>query len=364
MGLLTLKEDRPTPKAIYNWRVYASAAVASLASCVIGYDSAFIGTTLALPSFVSEFRLDEIAPAQKSLISANIVSLYQAGAFFGSFFAYVSTHHLGRRKSLFVFSAIFILGAGLMLGADAERGLGLIYGGRVLAGIGVGACSMIVPIYISELSPPAIRGRLVGLYELGWQSGGLVGFWINYGVNLHVPPTHSQWLIPFAVQLIPGGLLFLGAIWIKESPRWLIANGKREQGITNLTWIRNLPVDDIYIIEEIGFIDEDVERYRREVGAGFWKPFASLKDPKVQWRFFLGSGTFTYPPTTLMGHLLIMLNRQRCSSGRMAPVSTRLTTTRRLCSQAWASEERTLASSQRVFSASSKQFSQSSGCCG
>ncbi|KAI8623186.1 quinate permease [Xylariaceae sp. FL1651] len=292
MGLLTLKEDRPTPKAVYNWRVYASASIACFASCMIGYDSAFIGTTLALPSFIAEFEFGKLTKGEKALISANIVSLYQAGAFFGSFFAYVSTHYLGRRKSLFISLSVFILGAGLMLGANRERGLGLIYGGRVLAGIGVGASSMIVPIYISELSPPAIRGRLVGLYELGWQIGGLVGFWINYGVNLHVAPTHSQWLIPFAVQLIPAGLLFIGALWIKESPRWLFSKGKREQAIANLCWIRKLPADDMYMVEEIGYIDEEVERYQREVGAGFWKPFASLKKPKVQWRVFLGSMLF------------------------------------------------------------------------
>lgn len=289
MGILTLKEDRPTPRAVYNWRVYASASVASFASCMIGYDSAFIGTTLALPSFVSEFQFDQLSKSEKGLISANIVSLYQAGAFFGSFMAYASTHYLGRRKSLFLFVCIFILGAGLMLGATRERGLGLIYGGRVLAGLGVGASSMIVPIYISELSPPAVRGRLVGIYELGWQIGGLVGFWINYGVNLHVAPSRSQWLIPFAVQLIPAGLLFIGVFWIRESPRWLIANGKRDQGIANLCWIRNLPSDDAYIVEEVGFVDEELERYRRDVGAGFWKPFASLKKRTVQWRFFLGS---------------------------------------------------------------------------
>jgi len=293
MGIFTLKEDRPTPKAVYNWRVYASAAVASFASCMIGYDSAFIGTTLALPSFVEEFQFALLSKGEKALISANIVSLYQAGAFFGSFFAYVSSHYLGRRKSLFVFISVFILGAGLMLGANRERGLGLIYGGRVLAGIGVGASSMIVPIYISELSPPAVRGRLVGIYELGWQVGGLVGFWINYGVNLHVAPTHSQWLIPFAVQLIPAGLLLIGAFWIKESPRWLISKGKRQEGIANLCWIRNLPRDDIYIVEEVAFVDEEVEKYRRDVGAGFWKPFASLKIKRVQWRFFLGSSTYT-----------------------------------------------------------------------
>jgi MFS family permease len=134
MGLLTLVEDRPTPRAVYNWRVYACAAIASFASCMIGYDSAFIGTTLALPSFVDEFGFDNMTDEHLALVKANIVSVYQAGAFFGSFFAFCSVYSLGRKKSLWVFSLVFILGAGLMLGANGNRGLGLIYGGRVLAG--------------------------------------------------------------------------------------------------------------------------------------------------------------------------------------------------------------------------------------
>lgn len=64
MGLLDLKEDRPTPKAVYNWRVYISAAIASFASCMIGYDSAFIGTTISLPAFKDEFGLDKLTTAQ------------------------------------------------------------------------------------------------------------------------------------------------------------------------------------------------------------------------------------------------------------------------------------------------------------
>lgn len=68
-----------------------------------------------------------------------------------------------------------------MLAADGARGLGPIYGGRIVAGLGIGAASNLTPLYISEISPPAIRGQLVGMYEIGWQIGGLVGFWINYG---------------------------------------------------------------------------------------------------------------------------------------------------------------------------------------
>ncbi|KAF1987019.1 general substrate transporter [Aulographum hederae CBS 113979] len=295
MGLLTLSEDRPTPKAVYNWRVYTCATIASFASCMIGYDSAFIGTTLALPSFTEEFRFADMGTDELALIKANIVSVYQAGAFFGSLFAYVSSYFLGRKKSLYIFSLVFLLGAGLMLGATGERGLGLIYAGRVLAGIGVGGASMIVPIYISELSPPAIRGRLVGIYELGWQLGGLVGFWINYGISETLAPSHSQWLIPFAVQLIPGGLLFFGTFFLRESPRWLFLKGRREEALKNLTWIRKLPADDIYMVEEVAGIDQAIEDLKANMGLGFWKPFIAVgRNRKVQWRFFLGGMLFLW----------------------------------------------------------------------
>jgi len=294
MGILTFVEDRPTPKAVYNWRVYTAATVASWASCMIGYDSAFIGTTLALPSFVDEFRLSDMEDAELALTKANIVSVYQAGAFFGSFGAYASSYYLGRRKSLLIWVLVFILGAGMMLGANRERGLGLIIGGRVLAGLGVGGASNMVPIYISELSPPAVRGRLVGIYELGWQIGGLVGFWINYGLTETMEPSHTQWLIPFAVQLIPAGCLLIGAIWMKESPRWLFANGKREEAMANLCWIRKLSPDDLYIIEEVAAIDLQIEHDRVHVGPGFWKPFVALKQRKVLWRFFLGGMLFLW----------------------------------------------------------------------
>ncbi|KAG9858901.1 quinate permease, partial [Aureobasidium melanogenum] len=294
MGLLTLVEDRPTPKEVYNWRVYACAAVASFASCMIGYDSAFIGTTLALPSFSKEFGWGKLPKDDVTFIKENIVSVYQAGAFFGALGAYISAHYLGRQKSLWVFVVVFMIGAGIMLKA-ANGDLAPIYAGRVLTGLGVGGASMVVPIYISEIAPPAVRGRLVGIYELGWQIGGLVGFWINYGISETLPSNHKQWIIPFAVQLIPGGLLALGSIWLKESPRWLFSKGKREQGLKNLLWIRNLPADNFYIVEEISFIEAALEHQKSTVGLGFFDPFkAVFKSRSLQWRVFLGTTLFIF----------------------------------------------------------------------
>lgn len=203
MGILNVVEDRPTPKSVYNWRVYLLAGIASCGSNMIGYTSAFIGTTITLDSFKEEFGLDKMSSAKVDLISENIVSLFIAGAFFGALLTYPVGHFLGRKWSLVIASAIFTLGAGLQLGANHSRGLGIMYAGRVLNGLGTGVASNIVPIYLSELAPPAIRGRLVGLYELGWQIGGMVGFWINVSSL-----TPFIGIIPFTPSPFPLGAMY------------------------------------------------------------------------------------------------------------------------------------------------------------
>jgi sugar porter (SP) family MFS transporter len=257
------------------------------------FHSAFIGGTLALPGFTSEFGFDKLSTNRVNVLNENIVSCYQAGAFFGSLAAYASAYFLGRARSMIVFTAVFIVGVGLMLGANHNRGLGLIYAGRVVAGFGVGGCSSVSPIYISEVSPPAIRGALVCMFELGWQLGGLVGFWINYGISEHLAPTSTQWIIPFAIQLVPAGLLCAGSLWIHESPRWLMTKGKREKAMKNLMWIRQLPEDDIYMKEEVYAIDQNIERQMADGGLGFWQPFKILAhNRQIQWRFFLGGSLF------------------------------------------------------------------------
>jgi hypothetical protein len=93
--------------------------------------------------------------------------------------------------------------------------------------------------------------------------------------------------------LIPSGLLLIGAVFLKESPRWLFSRGRREDAIKNLCWIRQLPADHIYMIEEIGAVDQALEEQRTTIGLGFWKPFkAAGTNKKVMYRLFLGSMLF------------------------------------------------------------------------
>lgn len=106
-------------------------------------------------------------------------------------------------------------------------------------------------------------------------------------------PSHTQWLIPFAVQLIPGGILFLGLFYIKESPRWLMMRGHRKQALRNLNWLRRLESSHSYIIEEVSAIDSSLEEQRTTVGLGFWQPFKTIfQDKRVLYRVLLGGSLF------------------------------------------------------------------------
>lgn len=108
-------------------------------------------------------------------------------------------------------------------------------------------------------------------------------------------PSHKQWIIPFAVQLIPAGLLLIGAFWLHESPRWLLSKHRRQEAIKNLCWIRNLPADELYIVEEVAMLDAALEEQAATIGEGFWKPFLAVKRSRtVQWRFLLGGLLFMW----------------------------------------------------------------------
>jgi len=128
-----------------------------------------------LTSFKTEFGWTKKTPKQLADLSANIVTIYQLGAFAGAALAYPMAYFGGRKFGLVFAAIITVLGAGLMCGANASRGDALIFAGRAIAGVGVGTASSLAPLYLGEVSPAPIRGQLIGFYEIGWQIGGLIG---------------------------------------------------------------------------------------------------------------------------------------------------------------------------------------------
>ncbi|KAF9038992.1 quinate permease [Hymenopellis radicata] len=300
MAKLARIEDRPTPPEVYSWRIYINAFIATFAAVMIGYDSAFIGTSISLASFKEEFNLVNKSTSESlNLISANIVSMYQAGCFFGAIFGYPIGYFWGRKIGLIMAGFVFCVGAMLQTVASDKTGLGIIYGGRVIVGLAIGAASNLAPIYVAEISPPAIRGRLIGMYELCWQIGGVTGFWINYGVTQYIGPSHKQWLIAFAVQLVPGGMLAIGSFFITESPRFLVTRDRLEDALKNLSFRRHLPADAPYVVQEFREIENAVAHERSLAGAGFLGPMKIVfADRRLVYRLLLGSSLFAWQNAT------------------------------------------------------------------
>lgn len=128
-----------------------------------------------MESFVTKYGLTKDAAAD---LSSNIVSTLQAGCFFGSLFAYWAADRYGRKPALLVSAAITTLGVVIQTSSNGHTSA--LYVGRLVSGLGVGAASMLTPLYVSENAPRAIRGGLTGLYQLFIATGVMLSFWVNY----------------------------------------------------------------------------------------------------------------------------------------------------------------------------------------
>ena len=247
------------PPEVRNWRIHWIALVVSMSALAMGYDTAVIGGTMALDSFIRDFGLNPGDSKSRNFIQANIVSTFQAGCFFGALFSFPIAEKFGRKKTIMLAALVFLLGGTLMTAAQGR--LSLIYAGRAIAGLGIGSSSLVVPVYIAEISPPSIRGRLIGIFEIASQGGGMLGFWINYGTNQTINvERQAQWIVPLAIQLVPGTLLFLGMFFCPESPRWLARCNDMPAAEKIITYLRDLPSDHPYVRREIADIVDQIER--------------------------------------------------------------------------------------------------------
>jgi Sugar (and other) transporter len=108
---------------------------------------------------------------------------------------------------------------------------------------------MVVPLYISEISPPEIRGSLLVFEEFSIVLGIVISFWITYGTK--AIQSNWSWKLPFLLQIIPGLILGVGTFFLLPfSPRWLASKGREEEALVVLAKIRELPTTDARVRRE------------------------------------------------------------------------------------------------------------------
>ncbi|KAJ3540657.1 hypothetical protein NMY22_g4203 [Coprinellus aureogranulatus] len=277
-------------KALWREKHALSLALfTNLGGFVLGYNLGVLSGILIMPNFQRNFpTITTNSVTMKGLVS----SIIHLGGWIGTMQNGWSSEKFGRRRGITFACAFALLVAALQAGA---RSSAFLYAGRFFTGVGVGALSVGVPLYNTEIAPSAIRGGLGSLFQLSIEVGTFVAFWIEFGCNYiggtQDGQTEAAWRIPMALQLIPIIALAIGVMFIPESPRWLISRGRDKHACRALASLRQLPEDSrevrIEYLEILGqhkFQQElaDLERDPCAKETGF---IATIHDSLRQWSY-------------------------------------------------------------------------------
>jgi len=219
--------------------------VATLGGLLFGWDTAVIsGAVSSIDSyFIDPLGLSETA---RSSLSGWTISSALVGCVIGAGLAGWISQGLGRKGGLMVAAALFFVGS--LGSAVPELGFGVIgqmgphaltqfilY--RILGGMGVGVASMLSPLYIAEISPSAIRGRLVSFNQLAIVIGILVVYFVNWfiasrGDDVWVKATGWRWML--ASEAVPAAMFLLLLLFVPDTPRWLVLRGRNDEALAQL----------------------------------------------------------------------------------------------------------------------------------
>jgi sugar porter (SP) family MFS transporter len=215
--------------------VILTAAIAGLGGLLFGYDTGIIASAMLF--IRSDLGLS-------SFEQGLVVSAVPIGAAFGALAAGPMADKYGRRLVIIVSAVVFIVGAIISALADS---VGVLTIARVVIGIAIGFASATAPVYISEMAPPEIRGRLVTLFQLAVT----IGILAAYLVGLALEPA-GDWRWMLGLGAVPALLLAGGMIKMPQSPRWLVMSGQEFKARATLEKIRAGGPHEIEVeIEEI-----------------------------------------------------------------------------------------------------------------
>ncbi|MCC7175927.1 MAG: sugar porter family MFS transporter [Bryobacterales bacterium] len=196
--------------------VYAVATVAATAGLLFGFDIAVING--ALVYLRDQFHLTRFQ-------TETAASALLAGCVAGAGVAGWLSDRFGRRPALGVSALLFALSS---VGAALPRNLAEFSAARFAGGVAVGVASMLSPLYIAEVAPARIRGRLVSLNQMAITTGILLSYFVNWRLSYLGP---DAWRYMFASAVVPSVLFLAAMFFVPESPRWLAERGREQAAL-------------------------------------------------------------------------------------------------------------------------------------
>lgn len=210
---------------VYN--PYLLAAISTIGGMLFGFDISSVSSFVSTDSYLNYFN------SPGSLEQGGITASMAGGSFLSSCITGYFVDRFGRRPVIQAATGFWIVGCAIQCSAQDVAQLIV---GRVVAGFGIGFASSTVPVYISELAPKRIRGRLGGLFQWAVTWGIMIMFYIGYGCTFieGVASFRTAW----GIMMIPGALLLAGTFVLAESPRWLAKEGRWEEAIHIISMVQ------------------------------------------------------------------------------------------------------------------------------
>ncbi|OAA56083.1 sugar transporter STL1 [Cordyceps fumosorosea ARSEF 2679] len=243
-----------------NW------AISTIAGCdflLFGYDQGVMGGILTLPIFLDQFpQINDLADArnmaqlpgtrsQRSLNQGIAIASYNLGCFLGAVITIFIGNPLGRRRMIFLGTAIMTVGAALQASAFTIEHFII---GRIITGIGNGGNTSTVPMWQSETCSSHKRGKLVMIEGALITFGIMVSYWIDLGLSF--TDSSVSWRFPLAFQLVFCIFILAFVLGLPESPRWLILKGQEDEARAVIAAIADKEIEDPFVANEFRAIKD------------------------------------------------------------------------------------------------------------
>ncbi|KAL1844639.1 hypothetical protein VTK73DRAFT_2125 [Phialemonium thermophilum] len=277
----------PLPRV--TWRSFFAAVLVSMGGLIFGYDTGQISGFLEMPDFLHRFGQPGDDGYQFSKVrSGLIVSLLSIGTLIGALVAAPIADKIGRRLSLSFWCIVASVGFVIQIAANTAWYQVMI--GRFVTGLGVGALSLLVPMYQAETVPPWIRGANVCAYQLFITFGIFLAACFNYATVTHQRDSSASWRIVLGLGWVWTLILGIGILFFPETPRHDYRHGRGERARETLCKVWGAPRNHYSVHTQILEI-EDKLREEGTVSSNPVSEFVGMfRAPKMAYRILLGVG--------------------------------------------------------------------------
>ncbi|KAF9959292.1 hypothetical protein BGZ65_000571 [Modicella reniformis] len=275
-----------TAKKKFLSNVYFLGTFATIGGMLFGFDISSMSGVVGTERYQNYFH------KPSSSLQGGIVAAMAAGSFLGALLAGPLGDIISRKRTIMVGASIWIIGSIIQC---ASINVEMLIVGRVVNGVAVGLCSMIVPVYQAEIAPKNIRGRIVSMQQWAITWGILIEYFIQYGCSFI--DSDAAFRIPWGIQVVPGMILLAGMTVFPFSPRWLADHERWEEAIQVLADLRaGGNVNDPEVQAEYKEIEDVIHFDRTQAARSYGELFRAPNAKRV----FLGMSLQSWSQLTGM----------------------------------------------------------------